>query len=417
MFFSFFYDIIFFEKEKEMKNFLNIILSILAIVFLILIFIPTNFVNRKAGVYMEHEWDKLENVIVGSPKLLMISSPHKNMNYPYLYSKKNPDAIKNFVGKPLPLADLYFYGKLLDEIDALVKILKDENIQTCRLNPEVLDVQELRYMKNIQQGNNFVYPRDSVLVIGNNVIETAVKIPNRIKDKFIIRRIFSPLINADASLDYVSMPSPSPSDNIRAVYLEGSDVLQDGKNIYVGVSEYGTNMYGADWLKRYLGSAYKVYPIKIKNYHHLNSVLSFVRPKLAIRVSSAFSNDLPIPLRNWEFIEVNPEDGLNFAASVFVLGNNKVLVDNRFESLIEQLRAKNLEVIPVKVDAISQLGDGLASVFQPIRRSYDKDINRVKINGEFFKSYFLNLKNNIDDIDLNQKLLSLKLKITNMFKK
>ncbi len=377
-----------------MKKIINISAFLFAILVIIFMAIPTKTVNKDAAVYVEHEWDILENVILGSPNMLSVPQVHKSI-LGYGYILNNEKIMKEAAGKPIQLVNPYFYGKIVEDADNIAKSLKDKNIKVSRLNPEVLDVAELQYMKYIQQGNNFLYPKDAIVVIGNNVIECAQRVPMRDKERFIVRKIFKPLIKEDPSIRYIAVPIPSPVFGEKGLYLEGSDVLVDGKNIYVGHSGRGTSSAGIMWLQSALGPNYKVYTIDINGFIHLNSVMTLIRPGLGVKVPSAIVSDLPKPLRNWDFIDISPEDAKNYAASIIVVGPNKVYVDERFETLIAQLREKEVDVTSVPFEDISSLGSGLGSFYSPIRRAYSKEINSEKINTEYFKKHGTEVLENI----------------------
>ncbi|MBR2525384.1 hypothetical protein IKE67_02850 [bacterium] len=370
-----------------MKKFINIIAFLMAILIIVFMAIPTKTINRESAVYVEHDWDTLENVILGSPNMLSVPQVHKSV-LGYGYILNNQKNMETAAGKPIQLVDPYSYGRIVEESEAISKDLKDKDVKITRLNPEVLDVAELQYMKNIQQGNNFLFPKDAVIVIGNNVIECAQRVPMRDKERFIVRRIFKPMIKEDPSIRYIAVPIPSPSFPDKGLYLEGSDILIDGKNIYVGYSGRGTSSSGIRWLQAVLGPNYTVYTINIKDFIHLNSVMTLIRPGLGIKVSSAIMEELPKPLQKWEFIDVSPEDAKKYAAGVFVVGPNKVYVDERFEKLISELRNKSVDVTSMSFEDISEFGSGLASFYSPIRRKYSEELNSEKIDAEYIKEHF-----------------------------
>ena len=369
-----------------MRKLINLSAFVLAILIIVFMLIPTKTVDRNASVYVEHEWDTLENVILGSPKMLAVPQIHKSV-LGYGYIVKNEKIMKEAPGKPIQQVNPFVFSNILTESDTVAKILKDKSINIVRLNPEVLDLAELQYMKNVQQGHNFMYPKDAVFVVGNNVIECSQRVPMRDNERFIVRRIFNKIMAEDPSVKYIAVPVPSPSFPDKGLYLEGSDVLVDGNNVYVGCSGRGTSPAGVRWLQSVLGPKYKVYRIDFTGFVHLNSVLTLVRPELGIKVSGAITGELPKPLANWDFIEVKPEDAKLYATSILIEGPNKVLVDERFESLIDQLRAKNVDVTTVSFDEISEFGGGLGSFYSPIKRSYNKEINTEKIDAEYFKKH------------------------------
>lgn len=381
-----------------MRRFINIFAFVLAILVIVFMAIPTKTINKDSAVYVEHEWDTLDSVILGSPKLLSVPQIHKSV-LGYGYIVDNEKVMKNEVGKPIQQVKPFLYESINQESDGISKNLKEKNISVTRLNPEVLDVAELQYMKYIQQGHNFMFPKDAVIVIGNTVIECAQRVPMRDKERFIVRKIFKPLLKEDSSIKYIAVPIPSPTFPDKGLYLEGSDVLVDGHNIYVGHSGRGTSSTGILWLQSVLGANYKVYRIDINGFVHLNSVMTLIRPNLGVKVSGAITSELPKPLKNWEFIEVSPEDAKKYATSILVVGPNKVLVDERFESLISQLRSKEVDVTSVPFENISSFGGGLGSFYSPIRRTYSSDINSEKIDAEYFKKHGMEILESIKTFD------------------
>lgn len=377
-----------------MRRFINIFAFILAILVIIFMAIPTKTINKNSAVYVEHEWDTLESVILGSPKMLSVPQIHKSI-LGYGFIVDNEKVMKTEVGKPIQQINPSLFSLINEDSDDVSQILKDKNISITRLNPEVLDVAELQYMKYIQQGHNFLFPKDSVFVIGNTVIECAQRVPMRDKERFIVRKIFNPLLKEDPSIKYIAAPIPSPAFPDKGFYLEGSDILVDGRNIYVGHSGRGTSANGIMWLQSVLGANYNVYRIDINGFVHLNSVMTLVRPNLGIKVSGAITSELPKPLKKWDFIEVSPEDAKKYATSILVIGPNKVLVDERFETLISELRNKEVDVTSIPFEGISSFGGGLGSFYSPIRRAYSSEMNSEKINAEFFKKHGMEILDSI----------------------
>ena len=368
-----------------MRKFINIIAFVLAFLIIGFMLVPTKTVNRDSKVYVEHEWDTLDTVVLGSPKMLTVPSIHKSI-LGYGYIVKNEAQMKKDAGKPIQQVNPALYSGILNQSDEIARELKGKNVNVQRLNPEVLDAAEIQYMKYVQQGNNFLFPNNSFVVIGNNVIECATRAPMNDKNRFIVRRILKPLTKDDPSIRYVAAPIPSPSFPEKTLYIEGNDILVDGNKVYVGHSNSnrGTSSAGVRWLQSVLGSNYKVYRIDINGFVHLDDVLTLIRPKLAVRVPSAITSEMPKPLANWDFIDVNPEDAKQYASSIIVVGPNRVLVDERFENLITELRNKEVDVTSVPFDDVVEMGGGLADFYVPLKRNYDHEMNSVKLNKEFF---------------------------------
>ena len=62
-----------------MRKFINIIAFVLAFLIIGFMLVPTKTVNRDSKVYVEHEWDTLDTVVLGSPKMLTVPSIHKSL--------------------------------------------------------------------------------------------------------------------------------------------------------------------------------------------------------------------------------------------------------------------------------------------------------------------------------------------------
>lgn len=381
-----------------MKKLINILAFLLALAIVTIVFLPEKAIDREAPVYVEHEWDTLENVIVGTPKMLKIPQIHRSiLGYGYIIN--NEKIMKTSAGKPIASVDPNLAKRLDTYTSTIYKDLKEKNVNIVLFNPEVLEKEEINYLTQIQKGSIFLFPKDAIVVIGNTVIECAQRVPMRAKERFIVRKIFQPYIKDNPTIRYIPAPVPSPSFSDKALYLEGSDILVDGRNVYVGCSGRATTPLGAKWLQSVLGPQYKVYKIDISGFVHLNNVLAFIRPELGLKVSGAITSDLPKPLKNWEFIEISQKDAQKYETSILVVGPNKVFVDERFETLILALRAKNVDVSTYTFDDIANFGSGMGSFYSPIRRAYDKDINSEKLNKEYFIKHSNELLEDIKTYD------------------
>ena len=362
------------------KNSLYILLTI---VFLLTVKMGILFANehehKEAPVSVNYEWDKLEEVILGSPKKLTVPGNCSTIKFGFDYQSDNEEWIEKYGGQEMAQIDPAFYKKLVKQSDNLAKILESHNIKVHRHDPGLLTPEELAFMSQLERGYNFLYPRDPVIVIGNHIIETALKLPMRTREKFIVRKVFSKLIENDSDAQYVSVPSVSPSFPIKGgLYLEGGDVMLNGKEIYVGHSGNASSKAGIEWLRKYLGDEYTVHQIEINDFQHLDCVLSLIRPGLAVRCPSAFVGNLPDSLKDWDFIDVPIEDAKQLACNVFILDQNTVIIDERFKYLENELTKRGIRVTSIPFDAITQMGGGFRCSHHPIRRIHTNNIKHGK---------------------------------------
>ena len=112
-----------------MRKLINLSAFVLAILIIVFMLIPTKTVDRNASVYVEHEWDTLENVILGSPKMLAVPQIHKSV-LGYGYIVKNEKIMKEAPGKPIQQVNPFVFSNILTESDTVAKILKDKSIHT-----------------------------------------------------------------------------------------------------------------------------------------------------------------------------------------------------------------------------------------------------------------------------------------------
>ena len=93
-----------------MRKLINLSAFVLAILIIVFMLIPTKTVDRNASVYVEHEWDTLENVILGSPKMLAVPQIHKSvLGYGYIVKNEKMTHIKDKIFFVFILVSLSFY--------------------------------------------------------------------------------------------------------------------------------------------------------------------------------------------------------------------------------------------------------------------------------------------------------------------
>jgi len=99
-------------------------------------------------------------------------------------------------------------------------------------------------------------PRDPILVIGDRVIETALYMPCRRKDRFAIRRTLADRPGPVGPPRSSPCPSPRPSQKARRLpagrLSRGGDVFVLGKEIYVGSPATLRCIEGVWWLQAVL---------------------------------------------------------------------------------------------------------------------------------------------------------------------
>jgi len=319
------------------------------------------------AINVNHEWGKLKEAVVGIASDMRI--PNWSNEYEFL-TVEIQQFIRNNQGKLLQEAAPDLYKKSISQIDGLAKLLESKGAIVHRPKPFTED--EKDFLKNFKIGGHQYFPRDPILVIGNNVIETSLREFERRKERFPIRRSIETRITKN-NANWISMPQPIPVRNVIGYgpgpFLEGGDVLLVGNNIYVGYSGHATNLAGIKWLQHFLGNQYKVHPIKLnRGFLHLDVALSLPRPGLAVICHQAFADGLPNFLRNWDLIEVTPKKASELACNGLVIDEKNYICATEHEKVAEQLVKHGQTVYTLPYDVISLWGGSFRCSHHPLVR-------------------------------------------------
>ena len=176
--------------------------------------------------------------------------------------------IKQSGGKLFSEADPEWAKKCKDQYDGVVDFLKGRGIVVHRPRPHTKDEWANFALQSVTNCNG--YNRDSLVSIGNTLVETAFMTPERLRNKYAVRYVSMGLMKAGNRV--ISMPQPLDTydhNPDESPLVEGGDVEIDDGNIYIGVSGAASNSLGVLWFKNAFPD-WKVHEIKIstKNYVH-----------------------------------------------------------------------------------------------------------------------------------------------------
>lgn len=322
-------------------------------------------------ISVHHEWGTLKEAVVGTAVSLCV--PNWSDEYEFV-TPEIQQFIKDNQGKLLKEASPEWYGQSVSQMDNLVGLLEARGVVVHRAKPLTPDEED--FMRDYKAGIQQCFTRDPILVIGNNVIETSMREFERRKERFGIRRAIEERL-IDSNANWVSMPQAAP---VRAQgygpgpFLEGGDVLLVGRDIYAGYSGHGSNLTGIQWLQRFLGSEYRVHPIRLRRgFLHLDVVLSLPRPGLAIVCREAFVEGLPDFLDGWDLIEVSVKDTTRLACNGLVLDEKTYLCAAEHEQVAGALSKHGQEVITLLYDTVSLWGGSFRCSHHPLVRESELD--------------------------------------------
>jgi len=260
--------------------------------------------------------------------------------------------------------------KMRKQLEDLVSVLEKWGVKVHR-NIPLRYPEEKEFLNSTQKGCYLLGGAGFFRVIGKTVIlmGTTMRLPARRKQVFSVRPVLEELIK-DSDARYVAVPPSSPHYSEDDIYLENGDIMVDGKNVYVGISQTASNQAGADWLQRFLGPDYKVYTIKKEPIvFHIDCLCSLTRPGL-LTYYPELVGELPEPLKDWDKIEVHKEEGEEeaFGANTLTLDENTVILAEQYERVAAEYRKRGMEVITLPLDMCIEYGSGARCLTGILRR-------------------------------------------------
>jgi glycine amidinotransferase len=101
---------------------------------------------------------------------------------------------------------------------------------------------------------------------------------------------------------------------------------------------------------------------------HLDCAMALVKPGLLIYCPLKLIDGLPMSLRDWDKIEVSPEEAKLLATNGLVLEPGRIIIDADNQRVIEELRKRKVDVIPIPFDGPIRTGGGLRCAHHPLLR-------------------------------------------------
>ena len=337
-------------------------------------------------VWSCNEWDQLEEVIVGNP--LRARFPTADLS----------TQLTEFPGRPLEkIPQGPFPQWIIDEteedLNTFVDVLKKAGVTVRR--PETWPHEAKFSTIHWESGGYYNYcPRDIMLVIGDNIIETPNVMRSRAQESFSYRKMMVDYLKSGAkwysapkpmlldSLFDVDMDKPTPRNDEPA--FDAANILRMGQDLLYLVSGTG-NELGGQWLQTILGDDFRVHFLKDVYYgSHIDSTFVALRPGLVLCSPARINeNTLPEIFKQWEVIYSPPmENTGNFDAdylsksigskwidmNLFSINPDLVVVDRDQTASIKLLEKQGLDVIPLKLRHSKMLGGGFHCITLDTRR-------------------------------------------------
>jgi N-dimethylarginine dimethylaminohydrolase len=338
-------------------------------------------------VWSCNEWDPLEEVIVGNP--LRARFPTAD---PSTHLAEFPDrSLEEIPQGPFPdqiieetEEDLGAFVDVLEKLDIIVK------------RPVTWPHEETYSTIHWKSQGYYNYcPRDIMLVVGDQIIETPNVIRSRAQETFSYREVLVDYLKSGAK--WYGAPKPMLRDELFDVDLtrptprndepafDAANVLRLGSDLIYLVSSTG-NELGGQWLQTILGETYRVHFLKDVYYgSHIDSTFSALRPGLVLCNPGRVDDEtMPEILQQWEVIYSPPMENTDrydaeylaksigskwIDMNVFSINPDLVVVDRDQTALIKLLERHGMEVIPLKLRHSKMLGGGFHCVTLDVRRA------------------------------------------------
>lgn len=339
------------------------------------------------------EWDPLEEVIVGIPDGAYVPV----IDQVWYASLPRANALRIFEAQGRPYRERDAAGAKR-EIDQFVRILEAEGIVVRR--PVALNFGRPFSTPDWGCSNGFsaMNPRDLLLVVGSEIIETPCASRSRYYEVNAYRPLLREYFRRGAK--WTAAPKPTLTDELfdqeyqrpdvggTGRYpitefeptFDAADFVRCGRDLFVTRSVV-TNRFGIEWLARHLGASYHIHEVETlaAGPMHIDTTLLPLAPGKAL-VNQEFAPKLPAALRGWEIIHApKPRaradtDSLLAPSSswlsinVFSLDEERVVVDAEQHELIQVLRDHGFRPIPVPFQSVFTFGAGFHCVTLDIRR-------------------------------------------------
>ncbi|MFE6411958.1 amidinotransferase [Streptomyces sp. NPDC057837] len=346
-------------------------------------------------VSSHNEWDPLEEIVVGRLEGATIPSDH-----PVVTCNVPP-----WAGRLQGLAAGFRYPRLLveqaqQEIDGFVALLESLGVTVRR--PDAVDHRR-RFGTPDWSSRGFcnTCPRDSMLVIGDEIIETPMAWPCRYFETHSYRPILKDYFRRGARWTAAPRPQltdelfdpdfrvPEDGEPMRYILTEfepvfdAADFVRAGRDLFVTRSNV-TNAMGIDWLRRHLGPDYRIHeiPSRCRTPMHIDTTFVPLAPgKVLINPEYVDPDDLPAVLDSWDVLvapEPDPIDerllkvtsmcGKWLSMNVLMLDEKRVIAERHHTGMLRALERWGFEPIPCDLLHYAPFGGSFHCATLDVRR-------------------------------------------------
>lgn len=341
------------------------------------------------------EWDPLEEVIVGRADHACVPEWHAVLEA--TMPSRHWDFFKRHGGRPFAAELLLAAAK---ELDGFCAVLEREGVVVRRPDPVDWAVPFSTPSFGPVTGLYGAMPRDVLIVFGDEIIEAPTAWRCRYFEPMAYRSVIKDYFRRGAR--WTAAPKPELKDDFFVVPPEGgrydvyggtnvvteaepvfdaADFCRVGRDVFCQLSQV-TNRFGIEWLTRHLGPEYRVHTLEFDDPNAMHIDASFVPlapGRLLINPVRVTERTLPAMFSDWEILTppdpTVPDDHPFYFTSkwlslnVLSLDEKRVVVDAAEGAMIDFLKSKGFDPIPVPFRNFGSLGGAFHCATCDVRRT------------------------------------------------
>ena len=301
-----------------------------------------------------NEWDPLEKIIVGSAT---------NANWPMsdpVFAEEARNSLWTETPAPSGPVPQWIVDEANKELDILAETLARYGATVYR--PKEMDFVEVNGMYNY-------CPRDRLLIAGNTLVDCNMMYPCRNQEIKNYYRLIA------ESTNIITMPRDA------GMVLDAANICRLG-NTWLFLESASGNRVAYDWLCR----KFPQINIELCNFYsgvHIDSTITPLREGLVmLNASRVTEENCPKAFKDWEKIYITEEQIVAqdfyqypyaskwIAMNMLVLDPETVIIDAAQTQLINILKTKGIDSIPLTLSHSRTLGGGFHCVTLDTRRKH-----------------------------------------------
>jgi N-dimethylarginine dimethylaminohydrolase len=325
-----------------------------------------------------NEWGKLRSIVIGEAS---------GANWPTMdptFAINWETTLFKEVLHPKGPVPQHVIDEANEDLDELCKVLQSAGVEVYR----PLDNNYTASIGNTKWTSDQMYgycPRDTHLVIGNNVVEAPMSYRARQMEADSLSHVRQDAIQDGAN--WIAAPRPMLPigthyhTNDKVFLLENEPIFDAANclrlnNDILYLKSCTGNRRGADWLQRFLGNEYRVHVLDdVYAYSHIDSTIAPIHDGLVVLNRSRIKlENMPeiFAKNNWDIIWFEDPYPISFykypyaspwiGMNLLMIDPKTAIVDKNQLGLIKQLEQHNIEVWAMQLRHSRTLGGGFHCV-------------------------------------------------------